>query len=88
MKLIKIREVMNLTGLSRMSIYRFEQRGAFPARRRIGANTVAWLDSDIDEWIRTRPLAQDRNRARTTRPLNLLDKRPPAQSANVLSRHR
>jgi prophage regulatory protein len=44
MRLLRIQEVMRLTGLSRMTIYRFEKGGNFPKRRQIGKNSVRWLD--------------------------------------------
>jgi prophage regulatory protein len=57
MRLLRIQEVIQLTGLSRMSIYRFEKSGAFPNRRRIGQNSVRWLDADIERWMESRPTA-------------------------------
>jgi prophage regulatory protein len=55
MKLLRLREVIALTSLSRMSIYRYERAGNFPRRRRLGSNSVGWLDEDVFEWMRTRP---------------------------------
>jgi prophage regulatory protein len=50
MKFLRIRQVMQLTGLSRMTIYRLELAGRFPKRRRLSENSVAWLESDIAAW--------------------------------------
>ncbi len=47
MKFLRIKHVMQLTGLSRMTIYRLELAGEFPKRRRLSKNSVAWLDTDI-----------------------------------------
>ena len=55
MRLLRIAEVVHATGLSRMTIYRLERAGEFPARRRLGRNSVAWLDDDITAWIDSRP---------------------------------
>jgi prophage regulatory protein len=55
MKLLRIREVMEITCLSRMTIYRMEKAGEFPRRRRLGTNSVAWIESDVSSWIETRP---------------------------------
>jgi prophage regulatory protein len=57
MKFLRIRQVMQLTGLSRMTIYRLELAGRFPKRRRLSENSVAWLESDIAEWADSRPIA-------------------------------
>jgi prophage regulatory protein len=55
MRLMRIADVVQSTGLSRMTIYRLERAGEFPARRRLGRNSVAWLDNDIATWIDSRP---------------------------------
>jgi prophage regulatory protein len=55
MRLMRIADVVRSTGLSRMTIYRLERAGEFPARRRLGRNSVAWLDNDITAWIDSRP---------------------------------
>jgi prophage regulatory protein len=54
-KVIRQRETIQLTGLSRTTIWRLERAGLFPQRRRIGRQAVGWLASDIDEWLATRP---------------------------------
>jgi prophage regulatory protein len=61
MKFLRIRQVMLLTGLSRMTIYRLERDGRFPKRRRLSKNAVAWLESDINAWADSRPVAQLRS---------------------------
>ena len=50
-RLLKRTEVEEKTGLSRASIYSYVRAGTFPAPISIGANRVAWLESEIDEWI-------------------------------------
>jgi len=55
-RLLRQAEVMRMTGLSRTAIWDMERRGEFPRRRRVGARTVAWLESELVEWMRTRPV--------------------------------
>ena len=55
MRLLRIQEVISVTGISRMTIYRLEKEGLFPSRRRLGKNSVAWLDDDISAWVAGRP---------------------------------
>lgn len=50
-------EVHQITGLSRTTRWRLEQNGLFPRRRRISANAVAWLESELREWIASREAA-------------------------------
>ncbi len=55
MRLLRTKQVMAVTGLSRMTIYRLERAGLFPARRKLGENSVGWIDEDIILWIESRP---------------------------------
>jgi predicted DNA-binding transcriptional regulator AlpA len=57
MKFLRIRQVMQLTGLSRMTLYRLELAGEFPKRRQLSHNSVAWREEDVSHWIDTRPVA-------------------------------
>jgi len=52
-KLIRIREVMELTSLSKSYIYKLTAEGRFPERVSLvkGGTSVAWLKSEILEWI-------------------------------------
>ncbi len=51
MKFIRLPEVMALTGLSRSSIYLGVSEGRFPAQIQLGERSVAWLESDIQNWM-------------------------------------
>ena len=53
-KLIRLPRVVERTGLSRSTIWRLERGGLFPRRRRISANVVAWLESEVTAWIEDR----------------------------------
>ena len=64
MKFLRIRQVMQVTGLSRMTIYRLELAGKFPKRRQLSQNSVAWLESDIAAWANSRPVAHLRGAPR------------------------
>ncbi len=57
-KLIRIREVMERTGLSRTVLYRKIQHDDFPKPIRITARCVAWREIEIDEWINARITAR------------------------------
>ncbi|WP_325920461.1 helix-turn-helix transcriptional regulator [Kluyvera cryocrescens] len=49
-------EVINHCAISRATLYRLIEKGLFPASRKIspGGRAVAWLKSDVEEWIETR----------------------------------
>ncbi len=50
-RLLRLKEVMRVTGLGRNTIYRRMREGTFPRQVRIGPNSVAWLQSDISAWM-------------------------------------
>jgi len=56
---LRIREVCRRTALSKTSVYDLEKSGQFPRRRNIGGRAVAWLESEVSEWIAARPTAQE-----------------------------
>ena len=64
---------MQATGLSRMTIYRLELGGKFPNCRQLSENSGAWLESDISEWIDSRPVARLGAAAETARALRQRD---------------
>ena len=39
---------------SRAHLYRLEDQGEFPKRKRIGANRVAWIRAEIEQWLADR----------------------------------
>ncbi len=53
-------EVEALTGYKTSAIYQKMHDGTFPKAIRIGANRVAWLSSDIQNWMEAR-IAESRN---------------------------
>ena len=54
LRLLRFSLVRQRTGLSRSTIWRLEQCGAFPKHRRISANTVAWVEGEIMNWIQSK----------------------------------
>jgi prophage regulatory protein len=53
-RFVRLPEVLDRTGLSSATIYRLEHAGRFPLRRRLGLNSVAWLESEVDHWLHSR----------------------------------
>ncbi|WP_259053393.1 helix-turn-helix transcriptional regulator [Methylohalomonas lacus] len=53
-RLIRRPEVLKITGLSRSSLYERISEGAFPSPIRIGPNRVAWIASEVDQWVQDR----------------------------------
>ncbi|HCG7093582.1 AlpA family transcriptional regulator [Vibrio parahaemolyticus] len=53
-RLIRFPEVLAMTGLSRSSMYRFIEANQFPAQVKLGGRAVAWVESEVQEWIQQR----------------------------------
>ncbi|MCW1719947.1 AlpA family phage regulatory protein [Pseudoalteromonas sp. A3] len=47
-----MKEVVRMTGLSRSTLYRLQQLEEFPKAVNLGCRSVAWVRSDINDWIR------------------------------------
>lgn len=54
-KFLRWRQVFEMTGLSRMTIWRMEKKNLFPSRRQLGPRKVGWLEEEVLEWVNTRP---------------------------------
>ena len=54
-KLIRLKEVLRLVGLSRSSLYRKKRSGSFPESVQLGERVVAWWESEVREWMAGRP---------------------------------
>lgn len=54
MSILRLKEVLARTGVSRPSIYRWIKAGEFPAPVQLGPNSVGWRDTDVQAWIESR----------------------------------
>lgn len=52
-RLLSLKDVSSMTSLSKSTIYRLLRMGRFPAQKQITVGRVAWLASEVDEWINT-----------------------------------
>ncbi len=72
-RLLRLKEVMARTALSRSSIYALAARGDFPPPLKLTPRASGWLESAIDAWIASRkPSVRDERgeqpRAQTADP--------------------
>ncbi|MDE0007030.1 MAG: AlpA family phage regulatory protein [Gammaproteobacteria bacterium] len=56
-RLLRYREVMEMTGLSRNAIFMMVRRGDFPPPIRIGPKALRWRKSVLDEFLDSCPRA-------------------------------
>lgn len=52
MKLIRMKAVCNMVGLSPSSINRYEEQEDFPKRRKLSSGWVCWSEAEVQAWIR------------------------------------
>lgn len=52
--LIRFTEVQRRTGYSKAWIYRLMSNGKFPESVKIGTRAIAFVESEIDEWVNQR----------------------------------
>jgi len=50
-RLIRLPEVLERTGYGKAWIYRLINEGKFPAPVKIGVRAIAFIESEIDDWI-------------------------------------
>jgi prophage regulatory protein len=55
---LRLPEVLDRVGVSWITLLRWEKQGLFPKRRKLGHRVVAWLESEIDQWCKERPVAR------------------------------
>jgi len=58
-RLLRLPEVLRLTGLSRSTLYRKIKAGEFPRPVKLGKRAVGWRESEVIAWINGRPPASE-----------------------------
>ena len=53
-RILRLPEVITITGLSASSLRREEKAGRFPRRRRLAPGTIGFLASEVTDWVRSR----------------------------------
>ena len=50
-RILRIKAVLALTGLTRSTLYRKMQAGTFPKNTRISTRCMGWRESAVSEWL-------------------------------------
>ena len=58
-RLLRLPEVLRLTGLSRSTVYRKIKAGEFPRPVKLGKRAVGWREFEVIAWINGRPPASE-----------------------------
>jgi prophage regulatory protein len=59
MKILRLKAVMERTGLGRSSIYKFIAAGTFPKPISLGERAKGFVEAEVEEWIKARVMARD-----------------------------
>lgn len=57
MRLLRLKQLIEKVGMKKTAIYDRMARGDFPKPISLGGRSVAWIESEIDEWINARKRA-------------------------------
>lgn len=63
MRIIRLKEVLDSTGLARSTVYKYIAEGAFPKPVSLGDRAVGWVESEVHEWILARIEQRDEQEA-------------------------
>ncbi len=50
-RIVRMPELLKITGYSRPTIYRLMSEGAFPKSLKLGKNSIGWKLSTIQAWM-------------------------------------
>jgi len=50
-RILRLKEVMQLTGLSRTGIYERIKNGGFPQQVNLGGRSIGFVDAEVRDWI-------------------------------------
>ena len=53
--ILRLRDVQKRTGVSRSSIYVWKEDGRFPQSLQVSVGRIGFLESEVDDWIDSRP---------------------------------
>ncbi len=50
-KIIRLAQVLNVTGLSESTIRRLEKKGAFPSKKQISEFRIGYSMNEVQKWV-------------------------------------
>jgi len=63
MRIIRLKEVMDSTGLGRSTIYKYIGEGTFPRQVSLGDRCMGFIESEVQDWILARIEERDQGEA-------------------------
>ena len=68
MRIIRLKEVIDSTGLARSTIYKYIRESTFPKPVSLGDRCVGWVESEVHDWILGRIEERDLAESAAARP--------------------
>lgn len=59
LRIIRLKDVIDSTGIARSTIYKLIGEGEFPKPVPLVGRSVGWVESEVHEWIRGRIAQRD-----------------------------
>lgn len=59
MRILRLAEVREKTGLTKSTIYKYAGLGMFPRPISLGGRSVGWIDSEVHEWLLEKQVDRD-----------------------------
>lgn len=53
-RLLRLPQVQEVTGLGKTKIYELQSQGRFPRSVKITAYSVGWVESEVQDWVASR----------------------------------
>ena len=54
LRFMRMRDVIEMVGVSRATIYRWMDADGFPRSIALGGNSIAWSEKSVQEWMESR----------------------------------
>jgi prophage regulatory protein len=74
-RMLRLAQVISITGLGKTKIYELQSEGSFPMRVQITAHSVGWIEEEVQAWLARRVTSSNALPVRAPRQAS---KRPSA----------
>ncbi|TMQ03123.1 MAG: AlpA family phage regulatory protein [Deltaproteobacteria bacterium] len=64
-RILRLPQVLNVTGLAKTKIYELQSQGTFPMRIQITGHSVGWIEHEVQAWLAQRAAARSDDRRET-----------------------
>lgn len=85
MRVMRLKEVMDTTGLSRSTIYKYISDGVFPKPVTLGERCVGWVENEVHEWVLARIEERDNASVKGSSDRRVQANAPVAADKDVLA---